>query len=232
MIDIVPELLEAIQLDFQASIKGNAAMVRFAELVKNGTATYKQANDYAKWCGQFLSMAYKKNITSGILPDGKMYYNIADRILSETLTQNHQLISTAAEAVQNSLNQQAGIGIKAIKPKLNKDRIKGLIEKVSDADNFDDVAWVLDEPVVNFSQAIIEYSIKANAEFHYKSGLNAKIVRTPEAGACEWCREVAGTYDYPDVPDDVYRRHERCGCIVDYDPGTGKTQDVWSKRWT
>jgi hypothetical protein len=141
-------------------------------------------------------------------------------------------VATAAEAVQNSLNKKSGIGIKAIKPKLNTDRVKGLVNKISNATNFDDIAWVLDEPVVNFSQAIIEDSIKANAEFHYKSGLNAKIVRTPEAGACEWCREVAGTYDYPDVPDDVYRRHERCGCIVDYDPGTGKTQDVWSKRWT
>ena len=229
--DIVPELLDKIQKEFQASVKNNAAMIRFAELVKNGTATYKQANDYAVWCGQFLSAAYKNNITSGILPDGRMYYNIADRILSETLTKNHELISTAAEAVQNSLNRNAGIGIKAIKPKLNQDRIKGLIDKVSDADNFDDVAWVLDEPVVNFSQSIVDDTIKTNAEFHSKAGLKPTIVRVPEAGACEWCREVAGTYTYPDVPEDVYRRHERCRCTVEYDPGDGRAQNVHTKKW-
>lgn len=231
--DIVPELLEAIQLEFQTSVKSNAAMVRFAELVKNGTATYKQANDYATWCGQFLSMAYKKHITPGILPDGKMYFNIADRILGETLKQNHELVSTAAEAVQTSLNRNAGIGIKAIKPKLNQDRIKGLIDKVSDADNFDDVAWVLGEPVVNFSQSIVDDTIKANVEFQGKSGLPAKVTRTPEAKACEWCREVAGEYAYPNVPEDVWRRHERCRCVIDYTPKKGRTERLsgTGKSW-
>lgn len=228
MKDIVPELLEAIQKDFAASVSTNPAMIRFAELVKSGTATYKQANDYATWCGQFLSMAYEKNITSGILPDGKMYYNIADRILSETLTQNHELIAAAAEAVQTSLNKNADIGIKAIKPKLNKDRIRGLVEKISTADNFVDVAWVLAEPVVNFSRSVVDDAIKANVEFHGKSGLSAKIVRTPEAGACKWCRDIAGTYAYPDVPEDVYRRHDRCGCVVDYQPSNGKRKTVHS----
>lgn len=233
MSDIVPELLDKILEEFQASVKNNAAMIRFAELVKNGTATYKQANDYAVWCGQFLSAAYKNNITSGILPDGRMYYNIADRILSETLTENHELISTAAEAVQNSLNKQANIGIKAVKPKLNKDRINGLVDKVSNADNFDDVAWVLDEPVVNFSQSVVDETIKANLDFQGKSGLPASVTRTPESGACEWCREVAGTYEYPNVPDDVWRRHERCRCVIDYTPRTGKTERLsgTGKAW-
>lgn len=231
--DIVPELLDKIQKEFQASVKNNAAMIRFAELVTNGTATYKQANDYAVWCGQLLSVAYKNNITAGMLPDGRMYFNIADRILSETLKQNHELISTAAEAVQNSLNRNAGIGIKAIKPNLNQDRIKGLVDKVSNADNFDDVAWVLDEPVVNFSQSIVDDTIKANVDFQGKSGLPAKVTRTPEAGACEWCREVAGEYEYPDVPDDVWRRHERCGCIIDYTPAKGTTERLsgTGKAW-
>lgn len=43
---------------------------------------------------------------------------------------------------------------------------------------------------------------------------------------------MVGTYNYPDeVPDDVYKRHRHCRCIVEYFPGDGKKQDVWSKEW-
>ena len=222
--DIVPALLDAIKKDFAESISSNPAMIRFAELLKNGTATYKQANDYATWCGQLLSASFKKHITPETLPHGRMYYNIAERILNETLKQDHELIATAAEAVQNSLNENAGIGIKAIKPKVNQSRIDNLIDKVSNAESFDDVAWVLDEPVVNFSQSVVDAAIKLNVDFQGKAGLPAKVVRTATSGACEWCQEVAGEFTYPDVPEDTWRRHTKCGCIIDYTPQKGKTK--------
>ena len=38
-------------------------------------------------------------------------------------------------------------------------------------------------------------------------------------------------YKYPRVPKDVYRRHQRCHCTVDYDPKSGKVKDIWSKIW-
>ena len=71
------------------------------------------------------------------------------------------------EQIQTSLNKSSRIGIKAIKPELNQDRILGIVNKVSEAEAYDDVAWVLDEPIVNFSQSIVDDSIKANAEFQY-----------------------------------------------------------------
>lgn len=226
MKDIVPELLEAIQKDFMAEVSTNPAMIRFAELVKNGTATYKQANDYATWCGQFLSIAYKKHITPGALPDGRMYYNIADRILNETLKQNHELIATAAEAVQTALNKSAGIGIKAIKPAVNQSRIDGLVDRIANEVDFEKVSWMLDEPVVNFSLNIVDETIKANADFQYQAGLSAKVKRIAESGACDWCREVAGEFTYPDVPADTWRRHDKCKCLIEYTPKKGGRQTL------
>ena len=44
---------------------------------------------------------------------------------------------------------------------------------------------------------------------------------------CDWCREVVGEYDYPDVSDDVYKRHRYCRCTVEYKAGNGRAQDVW-----
>ncbi|MEG3344406.1 hypothetical protein, partial [Streptococcus suis] len=58
-----------------------------------------------------------------------------------------------------------------------------------------------------------------------------QIIRKEGGKCCDWCREVVGIYQYPKVPKDAYRRHQRCRCTVDYDPKNGKIQDIWSKLW-
>lgn len=222
--DIVPELLDKIQKEFNAGMSKSSIVSAVKKSMDAGTATYIGANDYAQEVGSILARSFRKHITPESLPDGRMYFNIADRILGETLKDNHGMVATVAEEVQNALNKQAGVGIKAIKPKLNQDRIKGLVDRISNEVDFEKVEWLLDEPIVNFSQNVVDESIKENFEFQGKSGMSAKVVRIPEAGACEWCRSVAGEYTYPDVPEDVWRRHERCRCVIDYTPKKGRTE--------
>lgn len=231
MHDVAPELLELIQKDFEENYSKSELIASLYQKVRNGTATYLEVNDYAIEVGEILANAYQRNLSSSVLPDGHMYYNIANRILTPTLTNNYNLIREVTSDVQTSLNKKTGIGIKALVPKLNEDRIKGLIEKIVGTENFDDVKWVLDEPVKNFSQSIVDDSIKDNAEFQYEAGMQPQIVRRLAGGCCDWCKEVAGIYIYPKVPRDVYRRHQRCRCTVEYDPGTGKRQNVHTKKW-
>ena len=120
------------------------------------------------------------------------------------------------------MNEAAGIGIRSIKPELNTDRIDGIVNKVSAAEQFDDVAWALDEPIVNFTQSVVDDAIKANAEFQHQAGLSPKIIRKTSGKCCEWCARLAGTYNYEDVRNtgnDVFRRHSYCRCTVEYSPG-------------
>lgn len=231
MEDIAPVLLKKIQQDFQNGFDKSSMIEGLYAKVRDGTATYKEANEFALETGELLAKAYRNNISSDALPDGKLYYNIAQRILNPTLRNNYELITDVIEQVQKALNDAANIGIKPVKPELNQDRIDGIINRASDADNYDAVSWILDEPVMNFSQSIVDDSIRENAEFHAKAGMSPKIVRKLHGGCCEWCRALAGTYSYPDVPKDVYRRHQRCRCTVDYYPGNGKIQNVHSKQW-
>ena len=98
--------------------------------------------------------------------------------------------------------------------------------------SYREVKWLLDEPVKNFTQSVVDNTIKANSEFQYKAGLRPKIIRKEAGNCCDWCKEVVGVYEYPDVPKDVWRRHRFCRCTVDYLPGDGRKQDVWSKQWT
>lgn len=227
--DIVPELLEKIKKDFSKNVRNSSKLKRIAKLVEEGNASYSDANDYAIEVGELLARSFRKFVNADVLPDGRMYYNIAERIFNDTLSNNHSLISVVTSKVQSELNIKSGFRIKGIAPALSQDRIDGIINRVSAEESFDDVKWILDEPVVNFSQSVVDDSIKENAEFHSKSGLHPTITRTVDrADACDWCKSIAGVFKYPDVPQDVYRRHDRCRCTVEYDPGDSKRKNIWS----
>lgn len=225
--DIVPELLDAIQEDFDKLFKNDDAIKFVRGLIRNGSATYSDMNAYAIRTGELLADVFKKHLNSDSLPDGKMYYNIAERILTPTLKNNHEIIATAAAETQELLNKSAGIGIKAIKANVNNDRISGLIEKVSEADKFDDVAWVLDQPIVNFGQHVVDETARTNADFHSRSGLSPTIRRTMVSETCDWCEKLAGVYNYEDVKrtgHPVFMRHRKCDCLVEYDPRDGTSK--------
>ena len=222
MNDIAPELLEKVKETFEQEIAG------IREDIKNGVKSYQEAYECAAKAGESLARSFGVNITAEILPDGMMYYNIADRVVRPMLKEEHQLASQAAVQAQTVANKAAGIGIKAQAAPFDEDRAQGIIDRVS-SEPFDSVKWLLGEPVKTFAKNTVDQTIQKNVEFQGKSGLHPKIVRRASAGACEWCQAVAGTYEYPNVPGDVYRRHANCDCTVEYVEG-GKYQDVWTKR--
>lgn len=234
MEDIAPGLLLRIRRRFTEYMEEDQTIREIAKKIEEGAATYPDAERYAVRIGEALSKAFAENLGADALPDGRMYYNIAGRVLRPLLEENHNLISDAARKVQAALNERAGIGIKPQTVAVNADRIQGIIEKVSGASDFDTVSWVLDAPVVNFSQAVVDDTIRANVNFQGKAGLRPKIIRRAGRKCCEWCAALAGEYDYPDVPHDVYRRHNNCRCVVEYDPADGKRkrQNVHTKEWT
>lgn len=228
MKDIVPELLDKIQKDFKDSFIKSDKLKALQVLIDNKEATYKQANEYAIEVGNLLSDVFKKHISSSTLPDGKMYFNIAERILNPTLENNYNLVTKITKEIQEELNRQAGLGINVSVPKVRQNKIKGIVDRVSSEEHFDDVAWILEEPVINFTHNAVNDLLEENANFQAKAGLKPKIVRTLVGGACDWCVALAGTYTYPDVPSDIYRRHERCRCTVEYIAEGVKPKSVWS----
>lgn len=232
MEDITPALLEKLQKRFSEKISVNPKIRALDKKIRAGQATYADAEDYAYLIGTALSEVFRENLSSAVLPEGKFYFNIAERILSTMLGENHRLVSEATEIVQNFLNKSADLGLKAQLAPVNQNRIIGLVNKVAKAERFDDVAWVLDEPVKNFTMAVVDDILKANVEFQGKAGLSPVIVRKAMWRCCEWCSKLEGIYSYPVENNDIYRRHERCRCRVEFDPKTGRRQNVYNKAWT
>lgn len=231
MEDIAPALLEQLQSLFAQNLGDRPRAAQLLDKITTGGAGYADAGDYAEEVGRALADAFA-TLTGDDLPDGRMYWNIADRVVRPLLETDHDLVTDAAVQVQQALNNAAGLGLKPQTAPLNTDRVDGLLNRLAAAPQFSDVAWLLQEPVVTFSRSAVDETLKANVDFQGKAGLRPKVVRRAEATACKWCRALVGSYEYPDVPDNVYRKHRDCHCVVEYDPGTGRRQDVHKKTWT
>ena len=221
MIDIAPELLESIRKDFK----------KFLNNAKIEKLDYLGAEEYAEKVGDALAKAFKLNIAADKLPEGSMFFNIADRVIRPMLELDTNMVVTATCEAQKALNMKAGIGLNPVKPPANKDKMDGIINKVAGAEDYKSVAWMLDEPVKLFSLGVVDDVLQANIDFQGRAGLQPKVIRTAESKCCKWCSNLAGVYEYPDVPDKVYQRHERCRCTVEYDPGDHRRQNVWTKQW-
>lgn len=232
MDDIVPSLLETIDTQFDELWNSSKKIKELLSYSQSKKLSYLDANEYAIEVGKILAKVFGVNITAEILPDGKMYFNIADRVLNTTLKKNHELITSYVYTVQTMLNNEAGLKLKAQIPDLSQDRIDGLINRVASESNFDEIKWILDDPIINFCQSIVDDSIKKNADFHARAGLSPTITRRVRGNACDWCRNLAGTYEYYSEPDDIYHRHERCTCTVEYNPKDARgVQNSHTKKW-
>lgn len=218
---ITPILLKNVKSDFLGLLETDKKFIRIARAIQNGNLSWEMASKYSVRVGELLSLSLVDNITAETLPNGHFYRNIADEILRSTLSIDYDMVSGVAGQVQKYMNQKSGIGIKALIPNMNESRTKGLIDKVSSEEHFEDVSWVLKEPIVNYSQSIVDETIQENAKFHAKAGLRVTVERTAEKGACEWCVALASQSPYRvirggELPHELFQRHERCRCNVSY----------------
>lgn len=233
MKDIAPGLLDKIQKDFAEALAKSPVAKRLDDLIEKGLATHGDSLKYAQEVGDILRKVFAKHLTADALPDGRMYYNIAKRILEPTLTSEHHIVANMAARVQEVLNANAGLGLKGIKPPPDEWRIKGIVDRLAVEEDFDKIKWILDEPIRNFAQHVVDETVRVNADFHFESGMSPTITRTVVSETCDWCDKLAGVYKYEDVKETgnpVFMRHERCDCLVEYDPGDGKKVNVHSKK--
>lgn len=232
MTDIVPDLQLQIEKTYKDLIEHDEVLSSLLKKIQS-EGTWEDLQEYLGRIGKHRSTSFLENITSECLPNGQMYYNIADRTIRPELESDFEQLAEICAAVQERVNKDARIGIKALKPDLNTDRIDGIINRLC-SEPYEDVKWLLGSPIENFMRSIGDDTVQKNIDFHYKSGLQPVIRRTTDGKCCKWCSERAGTYPYkPDMDREVFRRHENCGCTVAYYPDvkSKKKQNVWDKSW-
>lgn len=217
MEDIAISLIDDCKAEFNRLVKNDEKLEKLYQKIRDGTATYTEANKFSVQVGNLLAKTFKLKLSSEVLPDGKMYFNIADRLLHDMFGKSYELIKGYSADIQKAINVGMGLGINPIVPDLDEDRLMGIINRLSSEDNFDDIAWILDDPTVNFCQSIVDEFIKQNMQLFDDLGFQQTITRTCVGRCCSWCKNLAGTYDYQSVKttgSDIYRRHENCRCEV------------------
>lgn len=234
MEDIAPELLERLQAEFARNVQKDDKISALIRKLQDGT-NYADSGDYAYYVGKALSDAFAAVVSEDTLPDGKMYWNIAQRVIEPMLHIDHELVSEYAEATQAYLNRIGGIGLQVQRAPFDAERAKGILDAVCAKEHYAAAEGQFLAAVINFSQHVSDETMKRNADFQSSVGLHPKIIRKTSGKPCKWCRRLVGTFEYPldvsGIEGDVYRRHENCRCIVEYYPGSGKQrQDVWSKE--
>lgn len=233
--DIVPSLLETIQKQFDEEIKSNETIKTILKKQKQGAVDYTDSLSFAKELGVSLKKVLQKNINEDMLPDGRMYYNIAQRLLKPMIKQNYDLVSKQCEVTQNLLNKKANLSLKAIVSEYDEEKTVSIIDYISNADKYSQREKSFLAALETNAKSIVDDSVRINADFHYNAGLRPKIIRTTVGKTCKWCQSMAGVYDYSKINNtgnDVFRRHANCDCAVVYDPGNGSktVQNVWDKK--
>lgn len=237
-------LLSDISTTFNAKIKKDSKLKRIANKVRDGT-DYEIASDYSIRVGELLSESIQENTKSLAY----MSREVAEEVLPPLLTVDHNMVTEVTDIIQQNMNVADGVMLGVQTPALDTNRISGFVEKVASYSDFDGARWVLGEPIVNYSQSIVDQAVRDNAKASAKAGVQAYIVRKAEASAtvtrgrrkyhipCKWCSALEGTYEYlgngSNIPHEVYQKHEACRCTLTFKRGNFR-QNVWDHRetWT
>lgn len=233
MADIGAELLEKIRAEFQKSCKADKYIQSVLKKIDGGTAKMEEVALLSKQLGFRVSQAIGAHVNVAALPDGKMYYNIADTILTGVLKDNYDVINSAAAECQKALDSQTGINITPQQAAFPTERVQAVVNAASVPDIAEEVMIRrMTAPAQNITESFYNDYVQKNVKLRSDAGLDCYIIRNDHGGCCKWCSKLAGKYHYPeDVPKDVYRRHDNCGCTVTYLNGR-KAQNVWDKtKW-
>lgn len=88
----------------------------------------------------------------------------------------------------------------------------------------------LGEPTRNLIHAMYDDYVEANVRFRSRAGIKTFIIRREMARCCDWCHALAGIHESGKEPNNVYRRHDNCRCMVTFRNEKGTYTDAWSKR--
>ena len=217
---IPSDLEQTVRRKFSELFEKNKTVESVFKRIRQGRATYADASIFAESVGGSLA-----EVLTGLDLTNVDLNDLAYNILGNAMAQNISLSNLTCESVQSILNEAADVGLNPVVPSMNIEKIRDLQNLVANAESKDALLVMLNEPVITNVMSNVDDWVRKNAEFQGDAGLDPIIVRTwsgsypsHDTKHTDWCKDLAGTWEYGDEPRDVYRRHNGCRCRVEYFP--------------
>lgn len=229
-VDVVEELFPLIRDAFDRARRRDDELRRLRKLAET-SGKYKDAHDYALLVSKHCAQAILQYIKEDALPNGRLYYNIAQRIITPMLRSTYNMSIAACRDVQRVFNEQLEMQLQPLVAEFEQDRVDGISLVASRKDTLDEALVVVESDIENYALHVVDETMHRNARFLAESGVAVIVERTAKANACDWCRSQAGVYNYADVRDgsDVWRRHGGCQCILEMYGDRG-SRVIWQPK--
>lgn len=240
--DISPELEKAIKTNFNTAAASDAKIRSIIKKARAGKATQEDITVYTERLGIHASNALKSVLTPENLPNGTLYYNIAEKTIKPLLLDNYERINNIAIVQQASEDKTLGINIGIVKGGYPENRVNQVIDFATNAGTGKPLENALSDPVVSAHRKYYDDFLKENAMRRSRLGLYAVVTRIYDGKGlkkgtqeCQWCINRSGTWAYNDATRyGVFERHVGCGCTITYTTEKGhQIQTNWTDNtWT
>lgn len=212
-----------VQEEIRQRIERDALLARLRVKIYSGNATFADTSAYNNRAAEILGDVFSRR-----LPD----ISPAEReaICVELLQERYSDINSLLARVQHSLDEMIGLQLAPQHAPFNSERAHQIGRSTADPTVSEETQQRRARSApATATRAMHDDYTRKNADFRSNAGLKCYINREAVPGCCAWCSAMAGRYEYGEEPDDVYRRHDNCGCTVTFENGRQR-QDDWSKR--
>lgn len=125
--DVAPKLLEEINNTFNGKVKTDPLIKSLKKNAQDGKAILKDAYTYTTRISKHATDSVVLVLRADNLPDGKLYWNIAERTILPFFRAVHEQIIDYAVSATECEDKKIGIGLKPIRPAFNEERLKTVL---------------------------------------------------------------------------------------------------------
>ena len=217
------EMIRFLRSELYQAMERDPELRAALKHIEAGKGTFQDTAQYSERTSELLGQILSRHVDE--LPEG-----MRETVCKALLRERYEEVNGICAEVQEQLDAQNGIRLQPQRAPYPAERVQQVAHALEDPTvALSVIQRRAKAPVANVSKSFHDDYMQKNADVRSRLGFKCYLNRVAATGCCKWCTDIAGRYVYGDHPDEVFHRHDNCGCTVTFENGRER-QDVWSKR--